>query len=294
MSSIQDAPSALGDYMLSGWILTNRRCSTPGCTIPLLRSPDRQSPVVHLCVTCNENKTVSQHDISTSTSSASQITRTSTPATEMSEASDVLPPFVETEATRHRREQTDRASVEIGRRLLQGWTMLGDECPNDDCYYVPLVRRPKSAGEEEPKKECVLCGNFFNTERDRAGRERLVQTNPQSSQIASPSTNLRTSTQTAVVGPRSNPQSHSIVPTSNATAGSLMGTLGSSAEVLQLALQNLTSRMTSLVSSSNLTDPLSTIDESIARTADAVSKVTQSLSQVKQLQWSEAQAHIMS
>lgn len=78
----------------------------------------------------------------------------------MSEASDVLPPFVETEATRHRREQTDRASVEIGRRLLQGWTMLGDECPNDDCYYAPLVRRPKSAGEEEPKK--VEFVSFFS------------------------------------------------------------------------------------------------------------------------------------
>lgn len=38
--------------------------------------------------------------------------------------------------------------------------MLGDECPNDDCYYVPLVRRPKSAGEEEPKK--VEFVSFFS------------------------------------------------------------------------------------------------------------------------------------
>jgi hypothetical protein len=100
-----------------------------------------------------------QVDVSTSTSSASQITRISTPATDVSEASDGLPPFVETEEIRHRREQTDRASAEIGRRLLQGWAMLGDECPNDDCYYVPLVRPPKSALDGEPKKVIII--RFF-------------------------------------------------------------------------------------------------------------------------------------
>jgi hypothetical protein len=46
---------------------------------------------------------------------------------------------------RHRREQSDRASSEIGKRLLQGWTMLGDECSNEGCYGIPLVGPPRSA-----------------------------------------------------------------------------------------------------------------------------------------------------
>ena len=45
---------------------------------------------------------------------------------------------------RERREQSDRASSEIGKRLLQGWTMLGDECPSENCYGVPLVRPPRA------------------------------------------------------------------------------------------------------------------------------------------------------
>ncbi len=63
-----------------------------------------------------------------------------------------MPLFAETEETRRRREQTDRASAEIGRRLLQGWTMLGDECPSESCYYVPLVRPPRTGGEQDPRK----------------------------------------------------------------------------------------------------------------------------------------------
>ena len=89
---------------------------------------------------------------STSTSSVSRVTRASTPATELSEATDELLPLIESEETRRRREQTDRASAEIGRRLLQGWTMLGDECPRSECYYVPLVRAPKTSGVTNPKK----------------------------------------------------------------------------------------------------------------------------------------------
>ena len=42
-----------------------------------------------------------------------------------------------------RRAQSDRASQEIAQLLLQGWTLLADECPNPTCHGVPLVRRPR-------------------------------------------------------------------------------------------------------------------------------------------------------
>jgi uncharacterized OB-fold protein len=58
--------------------------------------------------------------------------------------------------------------------------MLGDECPNDSCFGIPLVRPPnKPNGERDPRKvrieaflqviwsnrvelqECVVCGNVY-------------------------------------------------------------------------------------------------------------------------------------
>lgn len=92
---------------------------------------------------------------SSKTSSSSRPSRSSTPPTEFSETpgsirSDFeLPP--ETDDMRQRREQSDQASSEIGKRLLQGWTMLGDECPNDSCYGVPLVQ-PRATGTIDHRK----------------------------------------------------------------------------------------------------------------------------------------------
>lgn len=107
------------------------------------------------------NFTVSQISDSTSISSASSassqnhtISRASTPPTEISSRSS-SPTFLipaETPESRRRREQSDRASSEIGRRLLKGWALLGDECLNEECFGVPLVRPPKSGGEKDPRK----------------------------------------------------------------------------------------------------------------------------------------------
>jgi uncharacterized Zn finger protein (UPF0148 family) len=51
-----------------------------------------------------------------------------------------------------RRQQSDAASIEIGKRLLKGWAMLADECPNGGCYGIPLVRPPKVGNEKDPRK----------------------------------------------------------------------------------------------------------------------------------------------
>ena len=71
---------------------------------------------------------------------------TSTPPTDMSSSHPhdeefmLLPPSEEVLA---RRAQSDYASSEIGKKLLQGWAMLADECPNSTCYGVPLLRPPR-------------------------------------------------------------------------------------------------------------------------------------------------------
>ena len=60
--------------------------------------------------------------------------------------------MIDTDTILRRRQQSDRASAEIGNRLLKGWAMLADECQNPDCYGVPLVRPPKPGGGKDPRK----------------------------------------------------------------------------------------------------------------------------------------------
>jgi len=142
-----------------------------------MRSPSGQTPVVHFCANCDGSKTgvfpihplrgllnailltdQSPSDpipssVTTSASSSDISTRTSTPPTEVSGLSSptfALPP--ETEQNRLRREQSDNASAEIGRRMLSGWAMLGEDCPNARCYGIPLVRPPNAGGEKSDKR----------------------------------------------------------------------------------------------------------------------------------------------
>ncbi|KAG0204021.1 hypothetical protein BGX28_003900 [Mortierella sp. GBA30] len=59
-----------------------------------------------------------------------------------------------------KREQNERASRLIGEKMLQGWTMLQDACPNSACYGVPLMR------SREKKEYCVICENYYKREQD--------------------------------------------------------------------------------------------------------------------------------
>lgn len=86
--------------------------------------------------------------------SASHVSRPSTPPTEVSSvlSSPTFAVPVDTVEVLRRRQQSDAASAEIGKRLLKGWAMLADECPNPQCYGIPLVRPPKSGSEKDPRK----------------------------------------------------------------------------------------------------------------------------------------------
>lgn len=98
---------------------------------------------------------------------------------------------MDTEEILRRRQQSDLASSEIGKLLLKGWAMLADECPNPQCYGIPLVRPPKAGGEKDPRKvcrnlspipakcstclqECVVCHTVYVDETDARGIEHLV------------------------------------------------------------------------------------------------------------------------
>ncbi|KAF7301340.1 hypothetical protein MIND_00699200 [Mycena indigotica] len=281
MSSL-DVSSVLGEYMLKGWVLTDRTCPSAGCSVPLMRSPSARSPVVFFCASCDgppegssssSSKTARPQPEPSSASSSSHLSRSSTPPTEVSEASEfVLPP--ESEQSRRRREQSDLASSAIGERLLKGWAMLAEECPSPTCFGVPLVRPPKAGGDKDHRKECVVCRTVYITEVDSVGRDILVPERPAPASIVEPPPAIAS----VLVQPPTVPSTPAyplLTATSSASKPqSLKTALEQSAVALEDSLRVLNSRLMT-----STTDSLS-----IGNTADAISKVAHALAEVKKLQ----------
>ncbi|KAG0212303.1 hypothetical protein BGX33_003713 [Mortierella sp. NVP41] len=77
-----------------------------------------------------------------------------------------------------KREQSERASRLIGQKMLQGWAMLQDPCPNPSCHGVPLLRN------REKKEYCVVCENYFQREQDlEHGKYTIVNPEPVSAPL---------------------------------------------------------------------------------------------------------------
>jgi hypothetical protein len=131
-----------------------------------MKSPRDTQPPLTRCVSCGQTQdalpsrptssSVDQHPVnnpspsgSAQSGSALSDAKISTPPTELlslppSPGADAeVIPVLDTADILRRRAQSDRASSEIGRKMLQGWAMLADECPNSTCYGVPLVRPPR-------------------------------------------------------------------------------------------------------------------------------------------------------
>ncbi|GAM25268.1 hypothetical protein SAMD00019534_084430 [Acytostelium subglobosum LB1] len=50
-----------------------------------------------------------------------------------------------------RMKKSDEVSAIMGQKLLMGWALLGDECPNNECSGTPLMR------DREKMYHCVSC-----------------------------------------------------------------------------------------------------------------------------------------
>ncbi|KAG0709545.1 hypothetical protein DFH29DRAFT_884650 [Suillus ampliporus] len=319
-SSIVDVSSKLGEYMIKGWVLTDTTCPSPACRgIPLMRSPKNGLPVIHYCANCNgpQQSTGSSTQFNSSSTDSSSAhesnSRPSTPPTEISSAlsSPTFAPPIDTEETIRRRQQSDQASAEIGKRLLKGWAMLGDECPNIRCYGVPLVRPPKVGEEKDPRKECVICGTVYITDVSE-GWQRLVPAPPAIGAGSSSGANNYMSSAPRISGSHdkgkavmssmpsqsspllpasespklainiskctqdlamSSERLHASVPSINAV------TAHSAAQALKLSLDAMSQRLAQICGNANQMDVVS-----IASAADAINKVAQALSQVRQLE----------
>ncbi|KAG1907287.1 uncharacterized protein F5891DRAFT_1230842 [Suillus fuscotomentosus] len=282
-TSIVDVSSKLGEYMIKGWVLTDTTCPSPACCgVPLMRSPNNGSPVTHLCVNCNgpQQSTSTQSNSSSTNSSSTHESnsRPSTPPTELSSAlsSPTFAPPIDTEEIIRRRQQSDQASAEIGKRLLKGWAMLGEECPNIRCYGVPLVRPPKGGEERDPRKECVVCGTVYVTDVSE-GWQRLVPAPPAIGTGSSSGAGNSMSSAPMTLGSRDKgkavmrniPSQHASVPSTNAYYP---------AQALKLSLDAISQRLAQICETANQMDVAS-----IASAADAINKVAQALSQVRQL-----------
>ncbi|TEB30181.1 hypothetical protein FA13DRAFT_1792646 [Coprinellus micaceus] len=308
MASLSDVTAVMGEYMLKGWVLTDKQCSTAGCAVPMMRSPRGQRPEVWFCAKCNGAPGAPAQPASQATSpSVSTVTnksngfsgsRASTPLTEVEDDEEdeevfILPP--ESDESRRRREQSDRASAEIGNRLLRGWAMLGDECPNDSCFGIPLVRPPNNPdGEKDPRNECVVCGNVYMPQSTASTQPQLETPVIPQQEERSPAPVQQSIVQTPLTNPKQIIAAPVFSPAAPAAFGGnahLVGASGASTALsnTDLALQNtlnaLSSRLNALTSSASM-DVIA-----VGSTADAISKVAHALGQVKSMQWSEAQAH---
>ncbi|KAG9327023.1 hypothetical protein KVV02_006500 [Mortierella alpina] len=72
-----------------------------------------------------------------------------------------------------RREQNERASRLMGEKMLQGWTMLQEPCPNAGCFGVPLMR------SREKKEFCVVCETYYQREQEQDhGKHSIAPSTP--------------------------------------------------------------------------------------------------------------------
>lgn len=149
-----------------------------------------------------------------------------------------MQPAVDPAVLAARRQQSDRASAEIGRKLLAGWTLLEDTCDSASCFGVPLMRRPSPSrtraqkeGESnrttdvgalpknlvDPRRHCVSCGQEYLRESDiKLYEDYLAATQPSSSQPVASTSALPTVTRSAAASRDEDEEADEVIQHSSA------------------------------------------------------------------------------
>jgi uncharacterized Zn finger protein (UPF0148 family) len=124
----------IGTSLLQGMVMTDHICPVSGCNMITMRSKDRT--VTDLCLLCT-------HD-------------------------QPIPPIsIETPIIQKEEPKVDVSGL-MAKKLLQGWTMMGECCSK--CTEVPLMR------SRDMKLLCVKCNKFQNeaTQEQEEEEENLV------------------------------------------------------------------------------------------------------------------------
>ncbi|KAK9728379.1 hypothetical protein K7432_001165 [Basidiobolus ranarum] len=150
MSNLDHAANLIGNYLLKGWVLMDDTCSTPSCSVPLMRSKDNK---IKFCVLCDDPEKQSKSEPKKSPLS-NEVQNTS-------EQEDDTYSAIKPDEAEKRRVQSQQASKLIGAKMLQGWAMMEDVCPNESCYGVPLIR-----SRQDKHLHCVICQKNYLREQD--------------------------------------------------------------------------------------------------------------------------------
>jgi uncharacterized Zn finger protein (UPF0148 family) len=171
----RDPINELSQKMLAGWAMLAESC-TLGCNVPLVENKKQQKIV---CVSCdrqfkrdldegNDLKPIPQESLApivSSSGTASTSTATADTFVDINsyedESSEVYVPPTDEELEKHeeRRKRNEKASVEIGVKLLAGWTMLDLHCPNPSCRTVLMK-------DKQNHKWCLACGTMVVTQEE--------------------------------------------------------------------------------------------------------------------------------
>ncbi|KAJ2752490.1 hypothetical protein GGI19_003797 [Coemansia pectinata] len=183
ISKLDTITGRMSKLMLRRWPMLAEQCPESGCNAPLMRDPESGStkcvwhdarelfpdeltelealPMVPLHDRRKDDEKLSPKsnhgdDDDTTTVSATIADKSvdqDTLQTEESKAASLA-----SLARQRKREQSDLASQRIAKRLLQGWAMIDQACPNESCYSVPLVQ------DREKTQLCVVCGQHYMDE----------------------------------------------------------------------------------------------------------------------------------
>jgi uncharacterized Zn finger protein (UPF0148 family) len=141
----------IGTFMLSGWVLTDTPCVK--CNIPTVRKKDRS--IEGFCVLCDhESEPYPLIEVNQKNQEAGKDVFNVKEPSELNEA-EMMEGF-ENPANAVFTSPKQSISSLLGKKMLQGWTMLQDCCPHENtCNGVPLMRN------RNMELFCVCCDSFI-------------------------------------------------------------------------------------------------------------------------------------
>jgi len=178
--------------------------------------------------------------------------------------------------------------------------MLADECPNSQCFGIPLVRPPKVGGDQDPRKKCVICLNIYIDREDGVGLIRMSPATESSGQVNAVSRESTLPVRSGVFDVEKGkgvhrdlssllepdvPPNVDVSPSGPklAEVHSVAAQLSDSAVVIA-SLQTLHASLEKLTDRLNLLNHSQVLDAAlISQTADGMGKVAQALILLKQL-----------
>ncbi|KAI9505239.1 hypothetical protein GGI25_002190 [Coemansia spiralis] len=168
----------MSKLMLRRWPMLADLCKIDGCSSPLMRDP---STGATKCVwhdakelfpdeLTEEEREATSLAIASTTDSSDSVTKADEKLSVDAEKFDLEDGTAykaveeeedeQAQLRREKRDQGDRASQLVAKRLLQGWKMIDRSCSNEECHNVPLVQ------DRDKVQFCVICERRYMDEAD--------------------------------------------------------------------------------------------------------------------------------